>query len=182
MKNRYKVSLGALLIASAGAVAGAFGAEPPPFAPPTVAAADKVTLQRLHDGNQTDVQMGKMAEDKGSTSAVRDFGRRLADDQTVADRKIDEYMRTRGADITALATTTSADPDRELLATKLGLDFDRTFAQQIVQDLQDRLDLLGKARVDTADDALRQLYDQLTMSVDANRKAAEDLLTGMLQS
>jgi predicted outer membrane protein len=181
MKNRYRVSLaglGALMIAGAGT----FAAEPPPFAPPSVAAADKLTLQKLHDGNQTDVQMGKMAEDKGSTSAVRDFGRRLADDQTVADRKIDEYMRTRGADITALATTTSADPDRELLATKLGLDFDRAFAQQITQDLQDTLDLLGKARLETADDSLRQLYDQLTLSVDANRKAAEDLLTGMLQS
>jgi putative membrane protein len=171
-------ALCALLLAAASARA----AEPPPLAAPTLAGTDKITLQRLHDENQTQIQMGKIAQDKGSTRAVRDLGQRLINDHTVTDRKIDAYLRTRGADITALATTTSADPDHELLATKFGLDFDRAFAQQTVQDMQDTLDLLSSARVETADDSLRLLYDDLTRTVSANKKAAEDLLTGMTRS
>jgi predicted outer membrane protein len=182
MKSTMRIfagALGAFLLATAGARAAE---PPPPLAAPTLAASDKLTLQKLHDGNQTQSQMGKLAQDKGSTRAVRDFGRRLANDATVAERKIDEYLRTRGTDLTALATTTSADSDHELLATKVGLDFDRLFAQQISSDLQDTVDLLGSARVETADDTLRLLYDELSRTVNADKKAADDLLTGMTRS
>jgi putative membrane protein len=184
MKTTRGIVLGALcaVFFLALAATAAHAAEPPPLAAPTLAGTDKLTLQKLHDGNQTQMQMGKLAQDKGSSRAARDFGRRLQNDHQVADRKIDEYLRTRGTDITALATTTSADPDHEMLATKFGLDFDRAFAQQTVQDLQDTLDLLSSARVETADDSLRLLYDDLTRTVTANKKAAEDLLTGMTRS
>jgi putative membrane protein len=170
-------TLGALWLA-----ASVSAAEPPPLPAPALAATDKLTLQRLHDANQTQIAMGKLAEEKGSTRAVRDFGRRIVNDNTLSDRKIDEYMRTRGTDITALATTTSADAEHELLATKFGVDFDRAFVQQTMQDLQDTVDLLGSARVETADDTLRLLYDDLARTANADKKAAEDLLTGMTRS
>jgi predicted outer membrane protein len=181
MKTRHGIVLGALgaLLLAAGLAAAA---EPPPLAAPSLAGTDKITLQRLHDGNQTQAQMGKLAEDKGAARAVRDFGRRLATDAAVAERKIDEYLRTRGTDLTALATTTSADAQHELLASKLGVDFDQAFAQQMIVDLQDTIDLLGSARVETADDTLRLLYDDLSRTATADKKTAEDLLTGMTRS
>jgi len=51
-----------------------------------------------------------------------------------------------------------------------------------MQDLQDTIDLLGSARVETADDTLRLLYDDLVRTANADKKAAEDLLTGMMRS
>ncbi|HVU50342.1 MAG TPA: DUF4142 domain-containing protein [Polyangia bacterium] len=170
-------ALGALWLATS-----VRAAEPPPIAAPALAGTDKLTLQRLHDANQTQSAMGKLAAEKGATRAVRDFGQRIVNDSMVADRKLDEYMRTRGTDLTALATTTDADADHELLATKFGFDFDRAFVQQTMQDLQDTVDLLGSARVETADDTLRLLYDDLARTVNADKKAAEDLLTGMTRS
>jgi putative membrane protein len=181
MKRTHRIALAALGALSL-AVTGAYAAEPPPMGAPTLAPADKVTLQKLHDGNQTQMQMGKLAEDKAAERAVRDFGRRLASDHAVAEQKIDAYLRTRGADITVLATTTSADPEHERLAGRVGIDFDRAFLQQTVQDLQDTIDLLGGARVETADDQLRLVYDELSRTVTADKKAAEDLLTGMTRS
>jgi putative membrane protein len=180
--SRFVLGVLAAFLLAAGAGGAVLAAEPPPLATPTLAPSDKLTLQKLHDGNQTQIQMGKLAQDKGSTRAVRDFGRRLSNDHSVADRKLDEYLRTRGTDITALATTTSADPTHELLATKFGVDFDRAFTQQTVQDLQDTLDLLSSARVETADDTLRLLYDELITTIGSDKKTAEDLLTGMLRS
>jgi putative membrane protein len=185
MKTRWYIVLAACGALSVAPIfAGA--AEPPPISPsipaPTLAPADKVTLQKLHDGDQTQMQMGKLAQDKAGSRAVRDFGGRLASDSAVAERRIDEYLRTRGADITVLATTTSADPEHERLAARVGLDFDRAFLQQTVQDLQDTIDLLGSARVETADDTLRLLYDELTRTVTADKKAADDLLTGTTRS
>lgn len=167
--------LGGLALADVAA-----GAEPPPITPavpaPALEPSDKATLQKLHDENQTQMHMGKVAEGKGSTSAVRDFGRRLANDHAVAERKIDEYLRTRGTELAALSTRTSTDPSHELLATRTGADFDRTFAQQTVQDLQEILDLLDSERVATVDDNLRLLYDGLIDTVTSDKKAAEDIL------
>jgi putative membrane protein len=173
-------ALGVLVLGGLALGGVALAAEPPPITPtvpaPTLEPSDKATLQKLHDENQTQMHMGKIAEEKGSTSAVRDFGRRLANDHAVAERKIDEYLRTRGTEISALATRTSTDPSHELLSTRTGADFDRTFAQQTVQDLQEMLDLLNSERVATVDDNLRLLYDGLIDTVTSDKKAAEDLL------
>src|ERR1700748_2262611 len=93
-------------------------AEPSPLGPPTLAGPDKLTLQKVHDGDQTQLAMGKLAEDKGSPRAVRGFGRRLVTDSKAAERKLDAYLRTRGGDLSVLATKTNADTTHELLAAK----------------------------------------------------------------
>jgi putative membrane protein len=180
MNRTHRTALGAL-VALALAGSPAFGV-PPPLAPPAVTAADKLTLQKLHDGNQLEIQMGRLALDKGSTRAMRDYARALVTDHTFAERQLDEYLRRRGTDITALGSTTNADPEHELLATKSGPDFDRAFAQQMVRDHQRMLDLLESARVETPDDELRMLYDRLTKTARAHRRGAEDLLAAMSRS
>jgi putative membrane protein len=155
---------------------------PPPFAPPVVQATDRATIQKLHDANQMEIEMGKVAQEKGSTKAVREFGRRLVLDHTAADKKLDGYLRQRGADLTALATTTAADPDHEMLATKGGTEFDRAFGQQMIRDHQKALDLLASARVETADDSLRMLYDQFVQTIQAHKRVAEDIVAASARS
>jgi putative membrane protein len=182
MTNLHRIGMGIALGARALVSTGALAASPPPFEPHHLAGADKSTIQKLHDGNQLEMSMGKIAQDKGSTRAVRDYGKMLASDHQAADRRLDEYLRKRGLDLTALASTTSADPDHEMLATKTGVDFDRAFAQQMIRDHQKVLDLLDSARVETADDSLRLLYDQLTATVRAHKRAAEDILVASARS
>ena len=175
MTTTHVFVLAAVIALSFGA-SNVLAASPSPLAPPTVAGVDKATLQKLHDGDQMEIQMGKLAQDKGSTRAVRSYGGQLVTDHSLAERKLDAYLRKRGSDLGALASTTSADPDHELLATKSGVDFDRAFAMQMVSDHQKTLDLLESARVETGDDALHVLYDELTVTVRAHKRAAEALL------
>lgn len=155
---------------------------PPPVAPPTVAGGDKLTLQELHQANQTAIQMARLALTKGSTRSVRDYARTLIDEHTLADRKLDDYLRRRGSDLAALGSTTSADADHELLATKSGLDFDRAFAEQMVRDHQTVLDRLSSAVLETSDDVLRLLYEQLTTTERAHKHVAEILLAATARS
>jgi len=179
--QRIGIALGAFVVLSSGA-SGVWAVSPPPFEPRHLDGADKATIQKLHDGNQLEMQMGKLAQDKGSTRAVRDFGKTLVADHMAADRRLDEHLRKRGLDLSALAATTNADPDHEMLATKTGVDFDRAFAQQLIRDHQKVIELLDSARVETADDSLRLLYDQLTVTVRAHKRAAEDILTASARS
>ena len=155
---------------------------PPAVAPPTVTGGDKLTLQQLHQANQTAIQMARLASTKGSTRSVRDYARTLIDEHTLADRKLDDYLRRRGSDLAALGSSTSADADHELLATKSGLDFDRAFAEQMVRDHQTVLDRLSSAVLETSDDVLRLLYEQLTTTERAHKRVAETLLAGTARS
>lgn len=140
-----------------------------------LAAADRQVLQKLHDANQMEIQMGQLAQDRGSSKAVREFGRKLATDHTAADKKIADYLRGQGLDLAALATTTSADADHELLAIKSGAEFDRAFALQMIADHQKALDTLNSARIATGDAQLRALYDDFIPILEAHRKTARAL-------
>jgi putative membrane protein len=157
-------------------------AAPRPFSPAGVEAGDKATLQKLHDANQMEIQMGRLAQDHGSTKAVREFGKRLMTDHTAADAKLEAFLRTRGSDLASFATTTSADADHELLATKSGTDFDRAFGQQMVRDHQKAIDLINSARVETADDTLRMLYDQLIPVIQNHKRVAEQIVAASVRS
>jgi putative membrane protein len=157
-------------------------AAPRPFSPSGIEAGDKATLQKLHDANQMEIQMGGLAQDHGSTKAVREFGKRLVKDHTAADAKLEAFLRTRGSDLTSFATTTSADADHELLATKSGTDFDRAFGQQMVRDHQKAIDLINSARVETADDSLRMLYDQLVPVIQNHKRVAEQIVAASVRS
>jgi predicted outer membrane protein len=150
----------------------------PKAAPPsknTVTAADRQVLQKLHDANQMEIQMGHLAQDKGSARAVKDFGSRLIADHTQAEKKIGDYLRRHALDVTAFASTTSEDSDHDALATRSGVAFDRVFMVQAATDHQKAIDLLERARNDTADDELKALYEQLLTTARAHKKAAQEL-------
>jgi putative membrane protein len=172
----------AAVVAIALGAANAAAQTPTPFDPPTLAGADRAALQKLHDADAVDLQMGELAQDKGSTRTTRSLGRQLVADEAVSERKIDAYLRKRGTDLSALATTTNADPDHELLATRSGLEFDRAFATQAVTDHEKTLELIESARVETGDDTLRMLYDELETTVRAHKRAAEQLLAESARS
>jgi putative membrane protein len=141
-----------------------------------VTAADRQVLQKLHDANQTQIQMGELAQGKGSAKAVRDLARQLIAEHTRAEKMIGDYLRRRGLDPSMFATTTRPDPEHEVLAAKFGLAFERAFAAQAATDHQKVLNLLETARNDTADDELMTLFDQLKTTERAHKRAAQAAL------
>jgi putative membrane protein len=143
---------------------------------------DHATVQKLHDANQMEIQMGSLAKEKGSTKAVREFGRQLIADHTAADHRLDGYLRRHGSDIKTLATTTGADSDHELLATKAGTDFDRAFGLQMIADHTKALTLVESARIETSDGELRDLFESLLPTLQAHKKTAQDIVAASTRS
>ncbi|HVZ73165.1 MAG TPA: DUF4142 domain-containing protein [Polyangia bacterium] len=163
------------------AIAAALSATPD--APRILEAPDRGTLQTIHDANQTAIQVGQLARDKaGASKAVRDLGRRLAVDHAAAEKRISALLQARGADARVFASTTSADPDHELLATKSGTEFDRAFALQVIADDTKLIERLESARLETADGGLRDFYDGFLPIVQAHKRAAQDIVVTSARS
>jgi predicted outer membrane protein len=194
--------LGSLLLAGVMAAAGlpgqtALGNPVPSAAPDPVAAqaAQKVTpaqargptateretLQKLHDANQMEIEMGELAKRKGSSKAVRQFGAQLVADHTQADRKIDAYLRKRGSDLRSLATV-AASPEHAVIGAKSAAEFDRAFALRMIADHTRVIELVEGARKETGDEDLRVIYDELLPTLQAHKRAAQDIVAAAARS
>ncbi|MEP6651757.1 MAG: DUF4142 domain-containing protein [Myxococcales bacterium] len=135
-------------------------------------------LQKLHDTNQMEIQMGHLAEVKGASKATKEFGRKLVADHTRADGKVAAFLKLRGLDVKVLAMTTSADPAHAMAADQAGEVFDRTFAAQMVKDHDKAIDLVEGARRATNDEQLKALYGELLPVLQEHRQTAQKLADG----
>jgi putative membrane protein len=157
------------------------GERAPEGPPRAMTAPELATLQKLHDANQTEIEMGSLAREKGSTKVVREFGRKLIADDTAADRMLDEYLGEHASSTKTLATT-SADPAHELLANKTGAEFDRAFGVQMVADHTKAIELIESARIEIRDGQLRDLYDGLLPALYAHKRTAQDIVAASVRS
>jgi putative membrane protein len=185
MNDRHpRRSILALMAAALVSLGGASAvvAQAPPPAAPRLTPQDRSTIQRLHDGNQVQIQVGQLAKEKGASKASRDLGKLLIADHEAVEAQLDVHMKKRGSDIKSLASTTSVDADHDLLATKSGTDFERAFGLQVVTDQQKLIDMLESARIETADDELRAIYDALLPTLRKHMTAARDIVAGSVRS
>jgi putative membrane protein len=94
---------------------------------------DRHFLQNAIEGNLTEIQLGKMAEQKASTEAGRSFGRMLANDHSDNNEKATQIAR-------ALQVSVPTEPNAKQqqminhFSQLSGRSFDRELAQHMVAD------------------------------------------------
>jgi len=100
---------------------------------PMVGGADKTFMMDAAQGGIGEVQIGQMAQQKGATQEVKDFGRRLEQDH----RKADEQLKTI-AQQRQVSLPTDTDAKHKAAIAKLnglsGAEFDKVFGQMMVKD------------------------------------------------
>lgn len=102
-------------------------------ATPALASNDASFLRKAMQGDNSEMRLGRLAEQQGHSSATRRFGRTLAIDHAAARRKVIPVARSHG-----VAVTTSITPEARSEYAKLrrmrGWAFDREFARYMVND------------------------------------------------
>ena len=118
-----KTALFLSLLSAAGFLAGAA----------LGAGQDQAFLKKALEGDNSEVALGQMAEQHGSSSPVRDFGRMLHEDHAAAKVKALPVAQGHG-----VADTAEMAPEAKAEARKLerlsGPAFDREFARYMVSD------------------------------------------------
>src|SRR5215831_13884111 len=56
-------------------------------------------LKKLHESNQKEIEMGKLAEQKGQSKEIKSFGKMLVKDHTAADKKVTALAKEEKADL-----------------------------------------------------------------------------------
>lgn len=90
-----------------------------------------------------EVELGRMAVERGASDAVRQFGQRMIDDHTRANEELMQLASTLG-----LTPPSALDPSHRAAANKLsrlsGAEFDRAYAKMMVGDHQKAVSLFQR--------------------------------------
>ena len=92
-------------------------------------------LKDMAQGNVAEIELGKLAEQKGSTAAIRDFGQRMVRDHTALNNQLKQLA---SAENVSLPTTINSQQQQEKqnLEHLSGKHFDEQYIKTMLMDHQ----------------------------------------------
>jgi putative membrane protein len=94
-------------------------------------------LEKLHAGNQAEIQSGKLAEQSASSPDVKAFGQRMVTDHGQNDQQLTSIAQTMGVSLqgkTYQKTAKNAQKMAGKLKGKTGAAFDKAYIDAMVKD------------------------------------------------
>ena len=153
------------------------GTEATANAPPKLDRADRKFVEEAAGGGMKEVEFGRLAADKASDPAVKQFGERMVRDHSDANKKLMDVAQSKG--VSAPPTLTSSDQRMlDKLAKMSGDKFDRAYMDDMVKDhKKDVKDFRKEAKSGKeaevkkfAEDTLPLLEEHLKLAQDTQSK------------
>jgi len=94
---------------------------------------DKKFVMEALKGGMAEVELGKLASEKASNDAVKQFGQRMADDHAKAGDELKKIAQDKGVQPPA-GLDSKHQKLRDRLAKLSGPDFDRAYVSEMVKD------------------------------------------------
>jgi len=94
---------------------------------------DSETLVKAAGGNLAEIEIGKLAQSKGTTPHVREFGKMLVDDHSKALAALNDFAAKKNVTLPTAITDDGKDKYNKL-NEKNGKDFDKAFSDDMVDD------------------------------------------------
>ena len=171
-----KKMIGAASMAAVLLTASAW-AQPAPLSELTgLNAQDKQFLETIGQSTLGEVALGKLAAQKGTTPAVRLFGRWMASTDALANRQLASMIKELHGPM--LPTTLTADQRAELqkMQALSGAEFDRQYVQMMVPGHNTEIALFQKEAQDGLNPSIRDFAQNLLPTAKEHLAAVQDLL------
>jgi putative membrane protein len=156
---------------------------PPPSAPSADERRTAELLAMLHQDNQNEIQLGKLAQERGQSKGVKQYGSMLVRDHTEADQKINDYAGRKNINLGSEneAAKKVAETGQQALEKLRGLEgnaFDREFASVMVRAHEEAVTLVKEGRQEVSDPELKTLLGKLQPVLEKHLEHAKTLQTG----
>jgi putative membrane protein len=138
---------------------------------------DKSFFKKASQGGMTEVAAGKMAQEKGSTQDVKDFGAMMVKDHTQNDQDLMALAQTKGVTV-----KDSLDSKHQAMIDKMdklsGPAFDKAYIDSQVSGHQKMLTLM-KSEENSSDADMKDFATKTSSTVEMHLSKAEDIQKGM---
>lgn len=149
-----------------GSLLGLLTLAAPALAADAPATAD--VLGKLHESNQKEIMMGKMAQKNGKSKEVTTFGKALVKDHSAADKKVLTLAKQEKLELPTAAPAKEDMP--------MGAEFDASFAKSMVEDHKKDIDEVTKARDNTTDEKLKKLLGDMLPTLQKHEDTAQKIV------
>nr|WP_315223817.1 DUF4142 domain-containing protein [uncultured Flavobacterium sp.] len=111
---------------------------------------DSEFLVDIAEVNLAEIEIGKLAQIKSTNSEVKNFGKMLVDEHTKAATEVSALADAKSITL-PVAITEDGKEEYNQLNEKSGTDFDKKFADMMIDGHQKAIDKLRKASEDATD-------------------------------
>lgn len=101
-----------------------------------------------------DISLGKLAQQKGTSSHVKELGKMMVDDHTKSFAELQALSQSKSVSIPTLITEDSKEAF-ENLNEKTGNDFGKAYSERVVEHHKDAIELFEEASTDSDDADVR---------------------------
>jgi putative membrane protein len=126
-------------------------------------------------GGMAEVKLGQLAQDKGSSDAVKDFGKRMVDDHSAANLKLKEIASQENVKL----PTDLSKHDKEVyskLSQLSGDEFDRAYARDMVKDHQQDIAEFQQEAANGQDGAIKNFASETLPTLQDHLKMARQMV------
>jgi putative membrane protein len=115
---------------------------------------DAEFLIDVSEMNMEAIQLGQMAQQKGSTAEIRELGKMMKDAHTKSQKSLTILASSKGISIPS-SPTNDANDDYIKLNKKSGKDFDKSYADMVVDGHKDAIADFEKATTECKDTEIK---------------------------
>jgi len=135
--------------------------------------ADHRFVTEAAEGGMAEIEMGKLATEKASSSDVKQFGQRMVDDHTKANDELKSLASQKGLTLPAgIGSKNEAEKNR--LSKLSGAEFDREYIKHMVTDHKKDVAEFQKAANSAKDSDLKDFASKTLPTLQEHLKLAED--------
>jgi putative membrane protein len=127
-------------------------------------------LGKLHQSNQKEIEMGKMAQKNGQSKEVKAYGKMLVHDHTNADKKVTALAKQEKVELPA-----AKDHDMSAMPAA-GPDFDSKFGQAMLDDHKKDVEEAKDAMNKTTDPKLKKLLGDVVPVLEKHETTAQKIV------
>jgi len=140
-------------------------------------------LAELHMANASEVDLGKVAEQRAHSKDVKAFGKRMVKDHTALDKDAQSWAKKNNVTIGAppqddahQAETQQMQDLKQRLESLSGTEFDKTYMQAMAEDHAKDLNTVQTFQQQTTNKSLKKLLDKAQKVIASHRKEADKLV------
>jgi putative membrane protein len=156
--------------AAPASVSAAKTAAPAPSA--TLSSSERKFIEEAARGGVAEVELGKLAAQKGSSAEVKQFGQRMVDDHSKANDKLEQLASRKGVTVpNAMDSASKREYDK--LQKLSGAGFDQEYIKAMVQDHQKDVKDFQKEQKSAKDADLKTFVTTTLPTLEEHLKLAQ---------
>jgi putative membrane protein len=139
-----------------------------------VSTADKTFIKKAAEGGLAEVELGKLAAEKGSSEDVKKFGQRMVDDHSKANDQLKQIASGKGVDVPS-DLNMKDKATKERLSKLSGKKFDQAYMADMVRDHQQDVAEFRKESKMAKDPDVKSFASQTLPTLEDHLKEARSI-------